>query len=808
MKSRIQQLEQERKNEQRFLHLPNYAFYKNKKRLPAPLSCTIDEFHRRCLTRRRGGGGADDDVYIMLEREHSYIQWLFPLLEKSSSVKTPHFPFSPEEIILFSPPSSKNNNNNNQSEGGGDIEICQKFNLSLQIMLDFFGFESKHSMKNQDIVAIVPSRNFIVRARSWMSHPHNDKRITRILKCLSLLKMYDIVVAFLDALASQILISASAGSPGILFEVQNSFLNYWLPICDFDDTARRYLHAKATTGGISITRDNSSINSSSSSSSSSVGGGGGAAAITLPSPPQELHQQQYRQQHQQQQTNHEEENDKLTIRCLGCAALLTTSKNNNNNEEDDDQILCDACYSKEQQQQQQPKQAQHPAIISNSNSSVVPAIAQPSLPLPPPETRQDQQDQQPQPVHQSKSQSHQEQQQQQTLKEQQEENNKNAAPADNIIICQHCNKNPALTSSSSSSSSSSQRQNNNNNNSTNNNICNECSLSLQVVYQSLIENWSQGINNNLLRFSERKKEPFAELSNDYEIPIFIDDVDENIIEAPARAAGITNNHNNNTQLNPSGFAPGLFAYAPERSNTTGGGGGAGAGSTGARDNNNRKNLTFPSITHAYEAMKYIHTDYETASFFFSSNNTLLSARDAIEFSITQKTKERSDFLLRREEILLKLLRLKFSSEHCRRVLETTGSSELVYVPSQQNDNFLGCGRTDAGGGMSGSNTLGVLLMRIRRENNKVQNIQIQKQQQQNYYRGSSGGGGASIGNQQHDGSQQQQRRHSNNQHDLLVPAPTRVSNVVGGAKQQHQPSSMNNNNSNNNALKPKPKFQF
>ena len=120
--------------------------------------------------------------HVSLEGEHDYIQWLFPLPEPS-----PVNPLAPvldqETIDLFA----------------HTAELRNRLKRSFEVMLDFYGFELREDSATPEVR---PSARFESAAKVWLSPGnHNHLRITRILRCLSLLGLGPDARAFFDALA-------------------------------------------------------------------------------------------------------------------------------------------------------------------------------------------------------------------------------------------------------------------------------------------------------------------------------------------------------------------------------------------------------------------------------------------------------------------------------------------------------------------------------------------------------------------------------------------------------------------------------
>lgn len=103
-----------------------------------------------------------------LEDVHDYIQWLFPLAERSA--------FNATAPVLDDPTIARFQR---------DPSIREHVERSLAVMLDFYGLAAAGDQ-------IVRGPNFPARAKHWLASPnHNFLRLTRILKSLSLLGFPD-----------------------------------------------------------------------------------------------------------------------------------------------------------------------------------------------------------------------------------------------------------------------------------------------------------------------------------------------------------------------------------------------------------------------------------------------------------------------------------------------------------------------------------------------------------------------------------------------------------------------------------------
>ena len=103
-----------------------------------------------------------------LEAAHDYIQWLFPLRERSAF--NPGAPLLDDEAI---------------ARFREDTALRDNLERSLRLMLDFYGL----AIAGHEILR-VPT--FGARSRVWLTpHNHNFLRLTRILRSLSLLGLHD-----------------------------------------------------------------------------------------------------------------------------------------------------------------------------------------------------------------------------------------------------------------------------------------------------------------------------------------------------------------------------------------------------------------------------------------------------------------------------------------------------------------------------------------------------------------------------------------------------------------------------------------
>jgi opioid growth factor receptor-like protein len=116
-----------------------------------------------------------------LEAVHDFIQWLFPLPEPSG--------FNAAAPIL---------NRESLQEFRKRPELQQNLRVSFLRMMKFYGLEVDFAGE----IKVTRAPNFTVRATIWLSPGnHNHLRITRILRCLSLLGLEAEARAFFECLS-------------------------------------------------------------------------------------------------------------------------------------------------------------------------------------------------------------------------------------------------------------------------------------------------------------------------------------------------------------------------------------------------------------------------------------------------------------------------------------------------------------------------------------------------------------------------------------------------------------------------------
>lgn len=119
--------------------------------------------------------------YDQLEYTHNYIQWLFPLKERSSA--NPRAPVLDEAQI---------------NEFRSNVALRTQMIKSLKIMLSFYGLQIQ---ADESAIKLSRSPEYSERKLVWLSYRnHNYLRITRILTSLCLLGLEEHALAFFNVL--------------------------------------------------------------------------------------------------------------------------------------------------------------------------------------------------------------------------------------------------------------------------------------------------------------------------------------------------------------------------------------------------------------------------------------------------------------------------------------------------------------------------------------------------------------------------------------------------------------------------------
>jgi Opioid growth factor receptor (OGFr) conserved region len=145
-----------------------------------------------------------------LELTHDYIQWLFPLAERSS--------FNLNAPIL---------NAYTINRFRSDADLRRRMQTSLVRMLAFYGLQMRATVP----LSVACAESFPERAENWLSPSnHNHLRITRILKSLCLLGLEDQASAFFRFLEVLYKMESAGPYPRISLET----FGYWRSAVDTD----------------------------------------------------------------------------------------------------------------------------------------------------------------------------------------------------------------------------------------------------------------------------------------------------------------------------------------------------------------------------------------------------------------------------------------------------------------------------------------------------------------------------------------------------------------------------------------------
>ncbi|KAG1906625.1 opioid growth factor receptor conserved region-domain-containing protein [Suillus fuscotomentosus] len=143
--------------------LDNLLFYQNRLRCQ-PDDLLISEIHQ---SWRKD--------YNQLEYNHGYIQWVFPIRENGMN-------FEAQALQLHEATAMKE-----------DSDVIERIKASYELMLDFYGM----CLVNFETGLVGRSEGYKTRYQNLLQAPHNNLRITRILKCLSEMDLEHLNAGFL-----------------------------------------------------------------------------------------------------------------------------------------------------------------------------------------------------------------------------------------------------------------------------------------------------------------------------------------------------------------------------------------------------------------------------------------------------------------------------------------------------------------------------------------------------------------------------------------------------------------------------------
>ena len=131
----------------------------------------------------------------VLESEHTYIQWLFPLTVTSQYVESSPI-LTADEI----------------SEFKASPDLQSRLLRSFVVMLKFYGFSMDEAPDKNGKPRITEGPDFFYKKDNWLTpHNHNLLRISRILGSLTLLGLGRYAIAFHEAL-----LKVNKDFPGII----------------------------------------------------------------------------------------------------------------------------------------------------------------------------------------------------------------------------------------------------------------------------------------------------------------------------------------------------------------------------------------------------------------------------------------------------------------------------------------------------------------------------------------------------------------------------------------------------------------
>lgn len=134
----------------------NLQFYENEREC-VPNDLTIDQLHEEW-----------DGEYEILEFEHGYIQWLFPIPEHGMNARSQPLQKHEEVAMRESP------------------KVMERILRSYKLMLDFYGMQLADERTGL-VQRVQAPKDYAPRYRNLQRSSHNYLRISRILKHLSIM---------------------------------------------------------------------------------------------------------------------------------------------------------------------------------------------------------------------------------------------------------------------------------------------------------------------------------------------------------------------------------------------------------------------------------------------------------------------------------------------------------------------------------------------------------------------------------------------------------------------------------------------
>jgi len=154
--------------------------------------------------------------YDMLERHHSWVQWLFPIREQGVNRDSQPLTCAEREAIL------------------DDAQCKERLSLSYELALDFYGFV----LANRETGDLERTAKWEAQFANLNKKTHNFLRLTRILKWLGEFGLQHYQAPLVRALAKGVF-----ESPFLLWDMRTSLMQYFVPVVK-DDAARAELEAE------------------------------------------------------------------------------------------------------------------------------------------------------------------------------------------------------------------------------------------------------------------------------------------------------------------------------------------------------------------------------------------------------------------------------------------------------------------------------------------------------------------------------------------------------------------------------------
>eukprot|EP00928_Gymnodinium_smaydae_P066959 TRINITY_DN49905_c0_g1_i1.p1 TRINITY_DN49905_c0_g1~~TRINITY_DN49905_c0_g1_i1.p1 ORF type:complete len:289 (+),score=29.06 TRINITY_DN49905_c0_g1_i1:35-901(+) len=153
--------------------------------------------------------------YDLLERHHSWVQWLFPIREQGVNRDSQPLTCAERDAIME------------------DKQCTQRMLASYKLALDFYGLV----LADEDTGELQRSSHWKPRFANLNTKTHNFLRLTRILKWLGEFGLARYQAPLVRALASGVF-----EAPNSLWDMRKSLLDYFVPVVK-DDCERESLQA-------------------------------------------------------------------------------------------------------------------------------------------------------------------------------------------------------------------------------------------------------------------------------------------------------------------------------------------------------------------------------------------------------------------------------------------------------------------------------------------------------------------------------------------------------------------------------------